>query len=115
VNGKASFCRLLSVFASASLSWAAENNATTDAGASALKVGVNGQIPVIVYDQFGYPTTAAKVAVIRGPQTGYDGADHFTPGSTYALVAKSTGQIVKKGAPVPWNGGATDPVSGDKA
>jgi hypothetical protein len=80
-----------------------------------MRAGANGPIPIIVYDQFGYPTTAPKVAVIRDPQTGYDGAYHFTPGSTYALVAKSTGQIVKKGAPAAWNGGATDPVSGDKA
>jgi endoglucanase len=98
-----------------SLSWAAENSATTAAGASALKAGVNGPIPVIVYDQFGYPTTAAKVAVVRDPQTGYDGADHFTPGPSYALVAKATGQIVKQGAPVAWNGGTMDAVSGDKA
>jgi endoglucanase len=88
---------------------------TSPSGAAdSLATGVNGPIPIIVYDQFGYPTTAPKVAVIRDPQTGYDGADHFTPGPTYALVAKSTGQIVKKGAPVAWNGGATDTVSGDK-
>jgi endoglucanase len=77
--------------------------------------GVNGLIPVIVYDQFGYLQTALKVAVIRNPQTGYDNTDRFTPGATYALIAKSTGQAVKTGAPVPWNGGATDLVSGDKA
>src|SRR5216683_6912690 len=32
-----------------------------------LKVGANGPIPVIVVDQFGYPTKAPKVAVIRDP------------------------------------------------
>jgi endoglucanase len=80
-----------------------------------LRTGVNGPVPTIVVDQFGYPTWAQKVAVIRNPQVGYDGADHFTPGKTYALVAKATGQMVKKGTPVPWNGGATDGISGDRA
>jgi hypothetical protein len=70
---------------------------------------------VIVVDQFGYPIRASKVAVIRDPQMGYDNATYFTPGTTYALVDKSTGKIVKKGPPTAWNGGATDAVSGDKA
>jgi endoglucanase len=79
-----------------------------------LKAGVNGPIPAIVVDQFGYPTAAPKVAVIRDSQNGYDNTDHFAPGKTYAVVAKSTGQTVKKGAPLPWNGGATDDLSGDR-
>jgi hypothetical protein len=70
---------------------------------------------VIVVDQFGYPTKASKIAVIRDPQMGYDNAAYFTPGTTYAVVDKSTGKIVKKGPPTAWNGGATDAVSGDKA
>jgi Cellulase N-terminal ig-like domain len=83
--------------------------------ASPLKVGPNGPIPWIVVDQFGYPATAAKVAVIRNPQTGYDSGDPFTPGTAYAVVSKSTGQIVMTGPLTAWNGGATDSVSGDKA
>jgi hypothetical protein len=51
---------------------------------------------VIVVDQFGYPTKASKIAVARDPQTGYDNAVHFTPGTTYAVVDKSTGKIVKR-------------------
>jgi len=43
-----------------------------------LTLGVNGPMPVIVVDQFGYPTKAAKVAVIRNPQVGYDSTVHFT-------------------------------------
>jgi hypothetical protein len=70
---------------------------------------------VIVVDQFGYPTKALKVAVIRNPQQGYDSAVHFTPGKTYAVVDQSTGNTVKIGTPIAWNGGATDIVSGDKA
>src|SRR5215468_5750971 len=79
-----------------------------------LTLGVNGPIPLIVVDQFGYPTKASKIAVIRDPQMGYDNATYFTPGTTYALVDKSTAKIVKKGPPTAWNGGATDAVSGDK-
>src|SRR5215469_11164410 len=46
-----------------------------------LTLGVNGPIPVIVVDQFGYPTKASKIAVIRDPQMGYDNAISFTPGT----------------------------------
>jgi endoglucanase len=79
-----------------------------------LTLGVNGPIPVIVVDQFGYPTKASKIAVIRDPQIGYDNTAHFTPGTTYAVVDQSTGKITKQGPPTAWNGGATDNVSGDK-
>lgn len=79
-----------------------------------LKLGVNGPIPVIVVDQFGYPTRASKIAVIRNPQIGYDNAAHFAPGTTYAVVDQSTGKIAKQGPLTLWNGGATDGVSGDK-
>jgi endoglucanase len=79
-----------------------------------LKSGVNGPIPAIVVDQFGYPTTAPKVAVVRDPQVGYDRGAHFTPGRLYAVVDQSTGKIVKQGGLTIWNGGATDEVSGDR-
>ncbi|MGC4067194.1 MAG: glycoside hydrolase family 9 protein [Polyangiaceae bacterium] len=65
-------------------------------------------------DQFGYRGASTKIAVIRDPQTGYDSAVSFTPGVHYAVVNKATGTTVKEGAPTPWNGGATDPSSGDK-
>jgi endoglucanase len=79
-----------------------------------LTLGVNGPIPAIVVDQFGYPIRASKIALIRDPQVGYDSAAHFTPGATYAVVEQSTGKIIKQGPPTAWNGGATDDVSGDK-
>ena len=79
-----------------------------------LASGINGPIPAIVVDQFGYPTKASKVAVIRDPKAGYDNSAHFTPGAVYALVDRSTGKIAKQGPPTPWDGGATDSVSGDK-
>src|SRR5208282_2531326 len=44
-----------------------------------LALGVNGPIPAIVVDQFGYPIKASKIAVIRDPKVGYDSATHFTP------------------------------------
>jgi hypothetical protein len=80
-----------------------------------LTAGPNGPIPVIVVDQFGYRTASKKVAVIRDPQKGYDGAVNFTPGAQYAVVNKATGATVKQGAPTAWNSGATDDSSGDKA
>lgn len=80
-----------------------------------LTVGANGPIPKIVVDQFGYRTSAVKVAVIRNPQKGYDSSVHFEPGTRYAVVNKATGTVVKQGVPDIWNNGATDSSSGDKA
>jgi hypothetical protein len=88
------------------------NSSTT--WSQGLKIGVNGPIPAIVVDQFGYQTRALKIAVIRDPQVGYDSAAHFAPGSNYAVADQLTRKIIKQGPPVPWNGGATDDVSGDK-
>lgn len=80
-----------------------------------LKVGPNGPIPAIVVDQFGYPTKARKVAVIRDPQVGYDNVASFVPGSAYALIDLSTGKAVKTASPSVWSQGRIDPVSGDRA
>ncbi len=80
-----------------------------------LSVGVNGPIPLIVVDQFGYRTDARKVAVIRSPHKGYDSPVKFEPGVQYTVVDKATGSIVKKGSPTAWHDGAIDPSSGDKA
>ena len=80
--------------------------------------GGAGSPPVskyIVVDQFGYLPDLEKVAVIRDPQTGFDAAESFTPGATYALVNAATGARVFMAAPTTWNGGATDASSGDKA
>lgn len=80
-----------------------------------LRIGPNGPIPAIVIDQFGYPTKASKIAVIRDPQEGYDSAYHFVPGRSYALIEKSSGKVIKQGIPIAWNNGTKDEVSGDKA
>jgi endoglucanase len=92
--------------------WAAESS-TDVTWSEHLTIGPNGPIPVIVVDQFGYPTMAVKVAVIRDPQVGYDNSVHFTPGANYAVVDRS-GNIIKRGTPTAWNRGSTDEVSGDR-
>ena len=92
----------------------AAERSTDSTWSQGLTVGVNGPIPVIVVDQFGYPTNAAKIAVIRNPKVGYDSVVDFTPGENYAVVDRTTGTIIKRGTPSVWNEGATDTVSGDK-
>jgi len=69
----------------------------------------------IVVDQFGYLPDSEKIAVVRDPQTGFDADEAFTPSSNYSLVDAQTGSPVLTAAAMPWNGGATDPSSGDKA
>jgi endoglucanase len=69
----------------------------------------------IVVDQLGYRPNAEKIAVLRNPQTGFDSATHFAPGPKYAVVDAHSGTTVFEGAPVAWNGGATDISSGDQA
>jgi hypothetical protein len=59
----------------------AAERSTDSTWSQGLTSGVNGPIPVIVVDQFGYPTQAVKTAVIRNPQVGYESAVHFTPGA----------------------------------
>jgi hypothetical protein len=65
-------------------------------------------------DDFGYRPDAPKVAVIRDPVTGFDAAESFEPGATYALVDALTGERVHTGSPVAWNNGAEDASSGDR-
>ena len=100
---------------STSVASSADKPSTDTTWSQGLTAGANGPIPLIVVDQFGYRAGAQKVAVIRDPQTGYDSAVNFTPGTHYSVVNKATGTAVKQGAPTAWNGGATDSSSGDKA
>ncbi|HEY3233964.1 MAG TPA: glycoside hydrolase family 9 protein [Polyangiaceae bacterium] len=81
------------------------------------KTGKTGKTPqaTIVVDQFGYLTQSEKIAVIRDPQKGFDAAESFTPGGTYAVVTKDGDKHAFTGAVKPWRGGAQDPSSGDKA
>ena len=74
--------------------------------------------PFIVVDQFGYRTSAEKLAIARSPVQGFDANTSFTPGASIDVVDVTTGTSVWAGAPVAWNGGATDSStptgSGDK-
>lgn len=78
---------------------------------------VNAQTPssYIVVDQFGYLPDAAKIAVIRNPQTGFDAPASFSPGGEYAVIDAQSGDEVFAGSISAWNDGATDASSGDKA
>ena len=80
-----------------------------------LHPGAPPMSPFIVVDQFGYRPAAAKLAVARDPDQGFDAAEAFTPGATYALVVAGTGEEVASGTVEAWNGGAVDPTSGDRA
>src|SRR5688572_1611483 len=71
--------------------------------------------PYIVVDQFGYLPQGEKIATIRDPEVGFDAAEAFAPGATYALVDAATGFSVTTGAPVAWGDGAVDAASGDRA
>ena len=94
---------------------ASTGGATGTGGSSGLGGAAPPVTPYIVVDQFGYLPDGEKVAVIRDPQTGFDAAASFTPGSSYALVNAASGARVYTAAPTVWNAGATDVSSGDKA
>ena len=89
------------------------------AGSDASRLDSSGPAPVgsavnVVVDQFGYLPAAEKIAVVRSPEIGFDRAP-FTPGQTYALVDARSGARVLEGPLAPWNGGAVDSSSGDRA
>jgi endoglucanase len=82
-----------------------------------LAPGMSGSIPFdahLLVDQFGYRPQDPKIAVIRSPQTGYDSALKFSPGSTYQLRRASDGVVVFSAPPTPWQRGATEASSGDQ-
>ncbi|MEI9938884.1 MAG: glycoside hydrolase family 9 protein [Pseudomonadota bacterium] len=96
---------------------------TANGGTAASEGGSAGAAPVpeaplskfIVVDQFGYLPESEKIAVVRDPQTGFDMDDAFTPGASFALIDARTGTAAFSAAVMPWNAGATDGSSGDKA
>ncbi len=65
-------------------------------------------------DQFGYRPSAQKVCIISDPQVGFNGAESFSPGSTYEVKRWSDDVTVFSAAITAWNGGATHAQSGDK-
>jgi hypothetical protein len=71
----------------------------------------------IKIDQFGYLTTSKKVAVIVDPQTGYNAAESFSPGTganQYQVRNWTNDAVVYSGTLTVWNGGATHTQSGDR-
>lgn len=68
----------------------------------------------IIVNQFGYFPEARKIAVLKDPQTGFDAAGSYTPGSSFSLVRSATGEKVYQGGITAWKNGATDASSGDR-
>jgi endoglucanase len=71
----------------------------------------------IKIDQFGYLPLSKKVAVIADPQTGYNAAESFTPGTganQYQVRRWSDDAVVFSGTLAAWNSGATHAQSGDR-
>lgn len=71
----------------------------------------------IKLDQFGYLPSSRKVAVIVDPQTGYNAAESFSPGTganQYQVRNWTTNAVVFTGTLVAWNSGATHTQSGDR-
>lgn len=113
-GGTSAFGGTQSASGSSTLAPTTDHGSTDSSWHEGLAIGANGPIPLIVVDQFGYRTGAAKIAIIRDPQSGYDGTVDFAPGANYAVRNQATGETVKLGSPTAWNGGATDESSGDK-
>ena len=69
----------------------------------------------IVADQFGYLPDGEKLAIVRQPVAGFDAGASCGPGSKLELVRVDTGKVALTGRAVPWNHGAVDASSGDRA
>ncbi len=71
----------------------------------------------IKIDQFGYLTSAKKVAVINDPQNGFNAAESFSPSTganQYQIRRVSDNVAVFTATISAWNNGATHAQSGDK-
>lgn len=90
----------------------AASSSSSSSSSSSGELTISG---FIVVDQFGYLPNAKKIAVIRDPQTGFDAAQNFTPGTNYKLVNLQNGETVHSAVPAAWNGGAMATIAGDKA
>jgi hypothetical protein len=102
------------------LVWGCVDNSLVEGEGAAGWTGSGGtpaadEVPCVVVDQFGYLPDGEKTAVIRDPEVGFDADESFSPGSTYALVDATTDTQVFTGEPTPWNAGAVDSTSGDRA
>jgi hypothetical protein len=71
----------------------------------------------IKIDQFGYLPNSKKIAVIVDPQTGYNAAESFSPGTganQYQVRRWTDDAVVYSGTLTAWKAGATHAQSGDK-
>ena len=71
----------------------------------------------IKIDQFGYRCNDEKIAVISNPQTGFNAASTFAPGTgtnQYQIRNWSDNAVVFSGTLSAWNTGSTHSQSGDK-
>lgn len=71
----------------------------------------------IKIDQFGYLPNSKKFAVIVDPQTGYNAAESFSPGTgvnQYQVRRWSDDVVVYSGTLTQWKAGATHTQSGDR-
>ncbi len=71
----------------------------------------------IKIDQFGYLPNSKKIAVIADPQTGYNAAESFAPGTganQYQVRNWTDDAVVFTGTLSSWKAGATHAQSGDR-
>jgi endoglucanase len=71
--------------------------------------------PFIVVDQFGYLADSEKIAVLRDPETGFDGDAAYVAGSQYQIIDAVTHTVALELTATPWNAGAVHEQSGDRA
>ncbi len=72
------------------------------------------QVTNIKVDQFGYRTTAEKIAVITQANQGFNAPENYTPATTLQVIDAATKDTVLQLNPQPWNNGAVHAQSGDK-
>jgi hypothetical protein len=70
--------------------------------------------PHIHIDQFGYLTSAEKVAVLSNPKTGYNASLSYAPGPTLQVVDAYTQAVMFQASPTIWDSGTEDALSGDE-
>ncbi len=66
-------------------------------------------------DAFGYRPTATKTVVLRQAVQGFDAPDFYAAPSQVQVRRVSDGSLVFVAPVVPWNGGAVNSTSGDRA
>ena len=72
------------------------------------------EVPYLRVDQFGYRPADAKVAVLVDPQTGFNAADAYEPGSVLEVRRAEDDRAVFSGPPEAWQDGAVQESSGDR-